>query len=518
MRLGGYFPLRTERERFELRVNAGFFDDLSDTVSDAFGGSDDRGAFESGQTVQIDDRSFQSPGTTGGAIPGDSEFRRAKSGFEQGFGTAAATGIGFLSGVPGAGNLLRSLTSRPTFAVDAAGNRLTDQQFVGGGGSAGGNDIASLLAQTGSARIGGGGSNIAVTFNEQGELIDNAGNVVNQQGQRLDAQGRVMSEADIAIQQALGFTEAAATGAAGELRGGADTAINRARTGAIRGRDFLQGAETRGQEFLTGGAGRAQGFLQTQADLGIGGIEEQLGITQGRLDPFTQAGTRALGQEEAFLGLSGPEAQQAALQGFTETPGQAFLREQQEQALLRGSAAVGGLGGGRVREALQEQAFGRATTRLDDQLNRLSQLSGRGQQSATQQGQFGQQAATNIADIRSQLGGRQAGIETDLAARQTGLTTGTAANLANIADTLAGREVGIATGTSGGLADILLRQGEQQGGAVLQQEAVRTGERSQANQLAAKQDLADQQFQRDLLGLGVQAFQPQISSFLGGLF
>ena len=122
MRLGGYFPFRTERERFDLRINAGFFDDIGDAFSDAFGGDDnERGAFESGQNVQIDDQSFQSPGTTGGAIDRETEFARAKSDFERGFGRVAGTAVGGLSGIPGASSLLGGLAGGQTFATDAAG-------------------------------------------------------------------------------------------------------------------------------------------------------------------------------------------------------------------------------------------------------------------------------------------------------------------------------------------------------------------------------------------------------------
>ena len=76
MNIGGYFPFRTEQQRFELRVNANFFDDLGGNFRD---NDNDRGFFESGQTVEVVDRSFQSPGTTGSDIGRDSEFFRAKS-------------------------------------------------------------------------------------------------------------------------------------------------------------------------------------------------------------------------------------------------------------------------------------------------------------------------------------------------------------------------------------------------------------------------------------------------------
>ena len=45
---------------------------------------------------------------------------------------------------------------------------------------------------------------------------------------------------------------------------------------------------------------------------------------------------------------------------------------------MANAAALGGLGGGNVRTALQEQAFGRAQTDYENQLGRLAGLSAQG--------------------------------------------------------------------------------------------------------------------------------------------
>ena len=71
---------------------------------------------------------------------------------------------------------------------------------------------------------------------------------------------------------------------------------------------------------------------------------------------------------------------------------------------MRSASAIGGLGGGNIRTALQEQAFGRAQTAYQTQLNRLAALSGTAQTAATDIGQFGAQAARNIAQL-GQAGG-----------------------------------------------------------------------------------------------------------------
>lgn len=135
--------------------------------------------------------------------------------------------------------------------------------------------------------------------------------------------------------------------------------------------------------------------LQAEAaDLAREQQQKQFEVTQEQFRPFREAGVSALGQQQALLGLSGRQAQQQAFQQFQESPGQAFLRERGEQALLRQSAAIGGLGGGQVRSALQQQGIGFAQQDLQNQLARLGAMAGQGQAVTGTVGQLGAQAAT----------------------------------------------------------------------------------------------------------------------------
>lgn len=150
------------------------------------------------------------------------------------------------------------------------------------------------------------------------------------------------------------------------------------------------------------GVAAADRAAQLQFEGTQAGIEEQrrqFDITQGNLLPFQEAGVGALTQQQALLGLSGVEAQQAAFAGLEESPGQQFLRERQQRALVRNASAIGGLGGGNVRTALQEQAVGFAQQDIQNQFGRLGQLAGQGQNTAINLGQFGAQAAGNIANL-----------------------------------------------------------------------------------------------------------------------
>lgn len=169
-----------------------------------------------------------------------------------------------------------------------------------------------------------------------------------------------------------------------------------------------------------------------QASAALAGTEEQrrqFDITQEQFEPFREAGVTALGQQQALLGLGTPEEQQAAFGAFADTPGQQFLRNQQERALLRNASSIGGLGGGNVRTALQEQAFGRAQTDFGNQFNRLAGISGTGQTATQQLGQLGQQTAANIANLQGQAGAaRASGI---LGAQQA--QSGTIQNLTGLA-------------------------------------------------------------------------------------
>ena len=133
---------------------------------------------------------------------------------------------------------------------------------------------------------------------------------------------------------------------------------------------------------------QAQGALAAEE-----GINRRFDITQENLRPFQEAGVGALGRQQALLGLSGQDAQQQAFQDFNESPGQAFLRNRGEKALLRNASAIGGLGGGNVRSALQQQGIGFAQQDFQNQFGRLGQIAGQGQAATTTGGQLGAQAA-----------------------------------------------------------------------------------------------------------------------------
>lgn len=121
--------------------------------------------------------------------------------------------------------------------------------------------------------------------------------------------------------------------------------------------------------------------------------------------------------------LTPQQRQEQAFAAFNESPGQRFIRDRQERSLLRNASAIGGLGGGNVRTALQEQAAGFAQQDFQNQLDRLSQLSRSGQQAATTGAQFGLGTGGDIANLQQQIGQvRGQGILGEAAGLAGGLT------------------------------------------------------------------------------------------------
>jgi len=153
----------------------------------------------------------------------------------------------------------------------------------------------------------------------------------------------------------------------------------------------------------------------------------QFDITQEQLEPFREAGVSALQEQQAMLGLLGPEQQAAAYGRIEESPAQQFLRDRQQRALLRTAAATR-MGGGNLLTALQRQGMGFAQQDIENRFGRLGSLTGGGRAAAQNIAQYGQQTAQNVGQFGIQAAQAQAsGI---LGAQQA--QAGTIQNLAQI--------------------------------------------------------------------------------------
>lgn len=165
-----------------------------------------------------------------------------------------------------------------------------------------------------------------------------------------------------------------------------------------------------------GGQGIAQAFGQgaqlqgdalqqaiSQQQQGFQGAQDIFGQTQAQFDPFISGGTQAFQQQAALSGALGPQAQQQAVSNIQVSPGQQFLRDRAQKSLLRNAAVTGDLGGGRTQQGLLEQAIGFGAQDIQNEFNRLGQISQVGQQFLGQQAGLGQNLAQQGLGVSSNI-------------------------------------------------------------------------------------------------------------------
>ena len=139
-----------------------------------------------------------------------------------------------------------------------------------------------------------------------------------------------------------------------------------------------------------------------------------------RLSPFEEAGARSFEQQQALLGLRGPEEERAAIERISGGARFRELAEQGEGALLQGASATGGLRGGNIQGALAQFRPELLNQLIGEQYGRLGGLSAtglgvtgdifsRGQASAAGQAAAGMTSASNIANLLANQGQATAG-------------------------------------------------------------------------------------------------------------
>jgi len=142
----------------------------------------------------------------------------------------------------------------------------------------------------------------------------------------------------------------------------------------------------------------------------------------GGLEPFAAAGAPALEQQQALLGLRGPEAERAAIERIRGGETFQALAGQGEEALLQRASATGGLRGGNIQGALAQFRPQLLSSLIDQQYGRLGgmtalgvettgNLARLGQASAAGTGAAAQTTGANVATLLGQQGAAQAGAE-----------------------------------------------------------------------------------------------------------
>ena len=141
------------------------------------------------------------------------------------------------------------------------------------------------------------------------------------------------------------------------------------------------GLKTVGAQFGLGGGGATGDAMKAglKGNANASAINTQaLNTSQTAYNPYIQLGTQTTNAMSDQLGLNGVGAQQTAFNNYAMSPGQAFLQQQGEKALLRNSAATGTLGSGGTRAALQDRAQQFAMTDYGNYWNRMAGQQGLG--------------------------------------------------------------------------------------------------------------------------------------------
>lgn len=174
---------------------------------------------------------------------------------------------------------------------------------------------------------------------------------------------------------------------------------------------------------------------------------EQKRYEQGRTDlaPYRDAGSRALGFYEDFLGANGADAASSARSMFQTSPGYDFAFDEGMRATEGSAAARGGLLSGGTLKALEARGQGLANQEYGSYLDRFLGLVNTGQASAA-----------GTANLGAASGAREGGYITDAGAAQAGgyLAAGQGVNGAisnglNLYGYMKGKETPAATGAGG---------------------------------------------------------------------
>jgi hypothetical protein len=158
-------------------------------------------------------------------------------------------------------------------------------------------------------------------------------------------------------------------------------------------------------------AGEAAGIQAGAAGAGIEEQRRQFDAMRELLKPYTEAGAPALEQQQAFLGLRGPEAERAAIERISGGERFQELTRQGEEALLQRASATGGLRGGNIQGALAQFRPQVLNSLIEEQYGRLGGMTTLGQRSAAGVGAAGMETGVNVANLLGQQGAARAGGE-----------------------------------------------------------------------------------------------------------
>ena len=158
-------------------------------------------------------------------------------------------------------------------------------------------------------------------------------------------------------------------------------------------------------------ARKAADAQSRSAEQGIQEQRRQFDAATRLFQPYVDAGVGSIGQQEALLGLAGPEAQAEAIAAIETGPRFQALARQGEEAMLQTASATGGLRGGNIQAALGQFRPQMLQSMIQQQFQDLGSLTSIGQASAARQAAAGQATGTNISNLYGQQGAARAGAE-----------------------------------------------------------------------------------------------------------
>jgi hypothetical protein len=229
---------------------------------------------------------------------------------------------------------------------------------------------------------------------------------------------------------------------------------------------IVGGSQLIGGMMQADAAGDAAGAQVAASEAGIAEQRRQFNAVQEILKPYVTAGTTAitglqpyaaagapaLEQQQALLGLRGPEAQRAAIAGIEGGAGFQAQVRQGEEALLQRASATGGLRGGNIQAALAQFRPQMLQAEIEKQYGRLGGLTALGQTTQQNLAQIGQASAAGTATAGLRTGADIAGLLGQQGAAQAGaeLAEGKAmAGLFNLPAQILGMQYGAKVGTPG---------------------------------------------------------------------
>lgn len=139
----------------------------------------------------------------------------------------------------------------------------------------------------------------------------------------------------------------------------------------------------------------AQQAAQAQA---LAQQKESYGKIEEMLNPYIQTGNKAWQAQQDLAGMSGPEAQRAAIDALQNNPEFASMVQSGETALLQNASATGGVRGGNTQGALAQFRPQMLSNLIQDQYNRLGGFAGVGYDAQSKLAQ----AQGNVGNIGSQ--------------------------------------------------------------------------------------------------------------------